>query len=551
MTSHTVYSRVPAGAICVNNPIKVLGIFVLFFMALFALLSAFKGVPSSYSLWSLDSTSTSQNDDALGVNSSQSVEVPKDKLLAGLLPEGLDENSCLSRYQLVMYQKHQMRRPSSHLIHRLRKYESLHKKCGPFTESYNRTLEYMKLGKYTNSTDCKYVVWTAIHGLGNRLLTLASAFLYALLTNRVLLIDPGAKIADLLCEPFPEVSWSLPSNFPVTSRQFNAFRKNSPQSYGNMLKNNILGNSTSTLPPYVYLNLVGGYNDYDQLFFCDEHQSILQKVTWLIIKSDIYFVPSLFLIPSFEQQLSNLFPEKELVFHYLGRYLFHPTNSVWGLITRNYDTYLARADERIGIQIRIFDWRNHGPYVLDQILACVRKEHLLPRINQSKSIFIPSDDQKPKTKAVLMTSLTSWYSEQIRNMYLQHPTVTGEVIQVHQPSQEKYQQTGKQMHDRKALAEIYLLSFSDKLVTSACSTFGYVAQSLGGLKPWILYRPEKLKAPDPPCQRAVSLEPCFHSPPSYDCKRKKGIDTGKLVPHVQHCEDRKKGIKLVDRNEDL
>ncbi|CDP20091.1 unnamed protein product [Coffea canephora] len=449
--------------------------------------------------------------DALGVNSSQSAEVPKDKLLAGLLPEGLDENSCLSRYQLVMYQKQQMRRPSSHLIHRLRKYESLHKKCGPLTESYNRTLEYMKLGKYTNSTDCKYVVWTAIHGLGNRLLTLASAFLYALLTNRVLLIDPGAKIADLLCEPFPEVSWSLPSNFPVTSRQFNAFRKNSPQSYGNMLKNNILGNSTSTLPPYVYLNLVGGYNDYDQLFFCDEHQSILQKVTWLIIKSDIYFVPSLFLIPSFEQELSNLFPEKELVFHYLGRYLFHPTNSVWGLITRNYDAYLARADERIGIQIRIFDRRNQGPYVLDQILACVRKE----------------------------------------NMYLQHPTVTGEVIQVHQPSQEKYQQTGKQMHDRKALAEIYLLSFSDKLVTSACSTFGYVAQSLGGLKPWILYRPEKLKAPDPPCQRAVSLEPCFHSPPSYDCKRKKGIDTGKLVPHVQHCEDRKKGIKLVDRNEDL
>lgn len=38
------------------------------------------------------------------------------------------------------------------------------------------------------------------------------------------------------------------------------------------------------------------------------------------------------------------------------------------------------------------------------------------------------------------------------------------------------------MHDRKALAEMYLLSMTDILVTtSVWSTFAYVAQGLGGL----------------------------------------------------------------------
>ena len=102
------------------------------------------------------------------------------------------------------------------------------------------------------------------------------------------------------------------------------------------------------------------------------------------------------------------------------------------------------------------------------------------------------------------------------------------------------------MHKRKAWAEMYLLCLMDKLVTSSWSTFVYVAQSLGGLRPWILYEIEKQTAPDPPCQRAMSMEPCFHAPPFYDCKRKIGTDTGKIVPNVQHCEDMSWGLKLFD-----
>ncbi|GFZ12116.1 fucosyltransferase 2 [Actinidia rufa] len=308
--------------------------------------------------------------------SSQPIEVPKDKLLGGLLATGFDEKSYLSRYQSVLYGKALIREPSSYLI--------------------------------------------------SRILTLASAFLYAFLTNRVLLVDHGADMINLFCEPFPE--------------------NNSTQ---------------TTVSSFLYLHLVHDYDDQDKLFFCDKDQTFMQHVAWLIMKTDNYFIPSLLLIPSFEKELRNLFPEKGTVFHFLGRYLFHPTNQAWDLITRYYQAYLAKADEKIGIQIRVFE-KEDGPYrqhTLDQILACTLKENLLPEINPKKHIISPPG--KNNTKAVLLSSLNSGYFE--KNV--------------------------------KVWSEMYLLSLTDKLVTNSWSTFGYVAQGLGGLKPWILIKTVNETAP--------------------------------------------------------
>ncbi|KAK9119154.1 hypothetical protein Scep_017247 [Stephania cephalantha] len=470
----------------------------------------------------------------------------KDKLYDGLLAAGLDDQSCISRYQSSLYRKSSSYKPSSYLLLRLRKYEALHKRCGPYTDSYNRTMEKLKAKQEIGPTDCNYLVWISFSGLGNRILTLTSAFLYALLTNRVLLVDRGRDMDDLFCEPFPKTSWLLPLDFPVN--QFDKFDQKSPESYGNLLKNNLISSSTGSPSPFLYLHLVHDYDDNDKLFFCEQDQAVLQKSPWLIMKSDNYFVPSLFLIPSFSEELANLFPSKETVFHHLGRYLFHPSNAVWGLITRYHEAYLANADEKIGLQIRVFDTRP-GPfkYVLDQILSCALKEKLLPEVNKQQAVVTLPGNRK--LKAVLTVSLNSGYFEMIRDMYWEYPTATGEVIRVSQPSHEGYQQTANQIHNRKAWAEMYLLSLTDVLVTSSWSTFGYVAQGLGGMKPWILYKPENETAPDPPCRRVMSMEPCFHAPPYYDCKNKIGTDTGSIVPYVVHCEDISWGIKLVDRDE--
>ena len=90
---------------------------------------------------------------------------------------------------------------------------------------------------------------------------------------------------------------------------------------------------------------------------------------------------------------------------------------------------------------------------------------------------------------------------------------------------------------------------TDWLVTSSWSTFGYVAQGLGVLKPWILFKPENQTALDLPCCHAMSMEPCFHAPPFYDYKAKAGTYTRLLVPHVRHCEDKSWSLKLVQPNE--
>ncbi|KAK4257205.1 hypothetical protein QN277_006823 [Acacia crassicarpa] len=526
--------------------IQLMGLFLLclmLFSVLFSVSVVLRDPPSDGVVEASKSVLFQANQsEGLNQDFSDSVELPRDQLLGGLLTAGFDERSCLSRYMSGINGKGLSGKPSSYLISRLRKYEALHKECGPHTESYNRTVKELSSGHFSGSSSCKYVVWVSFSGLGNRILTLASAFLYALLTNRVLLVDPGVDMRDLFCEPFPDVSWFLPPDFPLATKMLN-LNQQSSQCYGKMLKDNSITNSA--VPSYVYLHLVHDYDDQDKLFFCDEDQRYLQKIPWLIMKTDNYFIPSLYLMPSFEYELNDLFPKKDTIFHFLGRYLLHPTNKVWGLITRYYKAYLAKADERLGIQIRVFD-TDPGPFqhVLDQILSCTLKENLLPDVQRHQDTV--SSSEKQKLKAVLMTSLSSGYFEKVRDMYWEYPTVTGEVVGIYQPSHEGYQQTEKHMHNQKALAEMYLLSLTDALVTSSWSTFGYVAQGLGGLKPWILYKPENRTAPDLPCRRAMSMEPCFHAPPFYDCKAKRGTDTGELVPHVRHCEDMSWGLKVVD-----
>ncbi|CAI9112089.1 OLC1v1012466C1 [Oldenlandia corymbosa var. corymbosa] len=529
---------------CRRNPVKSLVIFAVLLVAS-VLFSALKDRSTDLmNIWILKTDG--------GKNNILLDEVLQEKYLGGLIAQGFDEKSCLSRHQSLWKHKGpQPHRPSSHLISKLRNYEKLHRRCGPHTKSFKKSLEYLNSsdhGNYDKITDCKYLVWKSRDGLGNRMITLVSAFLYALLTQKVLLVDPGAHISGLFCEPFRGSSWLISS--PIINRFMN-FGRYSPHTYDYILK----WENRSVIPPYAFMYLAHDYTEEDKRFFCDEDQAFIRKVPWLVIQSNVYFVPSLFLMPSFQKELNLLFPEKQTVFHFLGRYLFHPTNSVWNSITTYYNSYLASADEKIGIQIRIFR-TNPDPFneLLEQILACVIKENaVLPQIND-KMMMKPGGVQSNRTKAVLLTSLDIRYFDAIKKMYEENSTQTGEIIQVFQPSNETKQDSYNHIQNMKALAEMYLLSLTDKLVTSSKSTFGYVAQSLGGMRPWILYRPEEYNATDskPACQRALSMEPCFQAPPTLECKTRERVDTGKIVGYVRHCEDMSWtwGLKLYDKPDD-
>ncbi|KAG2261584.1 hypothetical protein Bca52824_068663 [Brassica carinata] len=343
---------------------------------------------------------TSEDDSTL-----QRDQNPKDSvdlsLLGGLLVPGFKKDTCLSRYQSSLYRKASPYKPSMHLISKLRGYEELHKRCGPGTRPYtnaDRLLKPKQTGD-PESEGCKYVVWMEFSGLGNRIISIASAFLYAMLTDRVLLVEGGEQFSDLFCEPFLDTTWLLPKDFTLT-KQLSGFSQNSPHCHGEMLKRRLINGSTVSSLSYLYLHLAHDYNDHDKMFFCEEDQSLLKNVPWLIMRTNNFFAPSLFLIPSFEEELGMMFPEKGTVFHHLGRYLFHPSNHVWGLITRYYNAYLAKADERIGLQIRVFDEKSGvSPQVTKQILSCVQNEELLPKLGEQHKQ--PSEEEEFKLKAVL------------------------------------------------------------------------------------------------------------------------------------------------------
>ncbi|KAL6605978.1 hypothetical protein ACP70R_041631 [Stipagrostis hirtigluma subsp. patula] len=472
----------------------------------------------------------------------------KDVLLGGLLVPGFDEQSCASRYQSVYYRKNMTRPPSPYLVKRLREQEALQRWCGPGTAPYARASERLKSGQagVDDVDGCGYLVLISYRGLGNRMLAMASAFLYALLTDRVLLVDRGYgnTLPELFCEPFPGTTWALPLDFPLD--KFRELTEDAPESYGNVAVNR--SGSVSGLR-FVYLNLDHAASPANLLVYCDDHRRFLHRVQWAILRSDQYIAPGLFLNPAYQEELHRLFPRKDSVFYILSRYLLHPTNDIWGMVTRFYQSYLQNADERLGIQIRVFDGDKPFQHVLDQILACTSQEHLLPAVVSAGGGAPPLPTARARSKAVLMTGLSSWYHDNIREMYWQSATVDGEVVSVHQPSHEEHQLWFHSKHDMKALAEIYLLSLTDKIVTSAWSTFGYVGYSLGGLTPYIMFKPKNMTAPNPPCTRAMSMEPCSFGVPHFDCKTKdinKDVLQWNPLPHVRACEDIFWGIKLTD-----
>ncbi|XP_078157371.1 putative fucosyltransferase 8 [Carex rostrata] len=471
---------------------------------------------------------------------SNQTSTPINNYLDGLIPSNFNKGSCLSRFEWALLRKSSPHMPSSYLLQKLRNYEALHKKCGPNTPLYKKSIEQLKSGHSVEHLDCNYVVWIPLNGLGNRILSLASTFLYAILTNRVLLIDMTNELDDLFCEPFPDTSWILPSDFPV--KNLNQLNVNSDVTYGNMLNKHIISNDSNTtfesLHSYVYAHIVEDYHDLDRMFFCNDDQIVLGKVNWLLLKSDLYFAPALYKLPLFEEELNLLFPAKESVFYLLAHYLIHPTNDVWGLVKRYYNSYLAKADEKIGIQVRVFSFtRVSSDVILQQILDCSKLESILPELHSNGTQAFKTNEQK--SKAILVVSLHAYYYEKIKSMY------TGELVSVYQPSHEEMQKTENQLHNQKALAEMYMLSLCDVFLTTGISTFGYVSYGLAGIKPVILMPIWDKKIPDLPCVRETSMEPCHLQPANPSCKGRT-MDKEKVQQYVKQCPDKDVGIKLFD-----
>lgn len=524
---------------------------VLCFFSLPLFLALSRGRPNLSDVWHLGVSVTARDENATAGSESSDAPPPasRDRLLGGLLSPDISEGSCLSRYASSLHRRPSPHLPSPYLASRLRKYEALHRKCGPGTLSYKKSLMQLPSPHSMGLVECRYLVWAPTSGhIGDRVLSIASAFLYALLTRRVLLLQLADDMAGLFCEPFPGATWELPAGGFLPDH-IKGLRRGSDRSYGNFIRaaknkdgsdDGPAGLPAESLPPYAYVHLEHDYQQPEQLFFCDDDQTVLSNVNWLILRSNLYFAAGLFLVPQFEEELRWMFPASDTAFHHVGRYLFHPSNEVWQLITRYYTSYMASFEENIGLQITTFAW-NPVPFeeYFKQVSACTSQEKILPEVDTTPGVL--HEATAATSKAVLVSSEHPEYAEKLKSMYYEHATVTGETVSVLQPGG-----GGNHSHNQKAVVEMFLQSYCDVSVVSGWSTVGYVGHGLAGLKPWLLLAPRNQTAADPPCVQATSMEPCFHAPPSYDCRAKKKGDLGAVLRHVRHCEDVGDGLKLFD-----
>ncbi|CAM6125972.1 unnamed protein product [Calypogeia fissa] len=460
------------------------------------------------------------------------------------------QKKCSSRYKQHCYWKSNYH-PSLSFLRALRTYEAHHRKC---TEG--RPLTDLAM-RGSAPSKCKYLVWRDLDGKGNQLISLVSAFVYALLTDRALLITRGAELQHLLCEPFPQSSWLLPEDFPDDRI------RESAEVHGvfydralNSLNSSTTKGKNFEIPKRLEAFMSNWQTPSDLKFFCEGEQKLVTKVPWVFYRSNQYSVPGFYFIKSFRSQLNAWFPDRAVFLH-AGRYLLSPQNEIWDQIMNVYKSEMASADRRLAIQVRA--WGNgYTPIISAHIHSCAVYTGLLPNLTSSSENPSQQDPNDGVVRAqnplvhherisVVLTSLRKEYAEKLAEVFNKtmqtENTSSGSKVRIVSPSSEGEQQTGHLSHDRKVIADMWLLSFADDMVSSPRSTFGYVSHGLAGIKPIVFnqYGISKEEVPNPPCWRSNLPGPCFiDHPDNMECPLEPGPsyigDAHTDLEEVRPCE---------------
>ncbi|CAI5472754.1 unnamed protein product [Closterium sp. Yama58-4] len=431
--------------------------------------------------------------------------------------------------------------------------------------------------------DCKYLLWQepTFNGLGNQLLSLVSAFVYALLTDRTLLISPAAFNARLLCNPFPHSSWRPPS---LSSQDFDlmaAVARNHMVGRMEMDDGARGGDEEQRHPNAAFSDLSCRANVSDLEFYCSKVQRQISAIRFLGLDTEEYIVPALYFVPEFDAELERLFPDRLPLMH-VGRYLLHPANYLWEEITRAFRAYLAPYQHRVGIQIRDFTTDTMDePQVIQRTMQCalniskglpplmeharwksIMNEEVAPTALEQQWLDRPRDkayegssssSSSPRSIGVLVASLKRSYQDAIRDAYVEGVPLGGHDVAVNSLSHESGQTYGEERQLELALKEMWLLSMCDLLMVSDSSTFGYMAAGLAGVSPFSLNIVRRMGADwdvngRPECE-VTTPEPCYLSmleahQRQIQCPGEPPKSPVEMSPKVKYCPNYRIGIAL-------
>jgi xyloglucan fucosyltransferase len=440
---------------------------------------------------------------------------------------------CQSRTELEPFYtrrkfvKHVRRNPKWDAV--LKEYATLHRACLQKID-WNATKYFLERN---DSSGCKFAVaggpgWA---GLGNKVLPTLTVLLYAVLTQRVLLVPAASRLPEIMCEPFEGSSWGIdPERLFTPSENHEDVWK--PFSDFESLVDATTFSSTHSK---LYAVRPASWCQPVPRFFCDTEQAILQtQVPWLYFQSCILFMPKLFAIPAFQPVLEDLFPDRMATTHII-RSVMYPADPVWTRVKHVDTTHLRHAERRLGVQIRYRDlapqFQEVHTTVNSRVVQCALSHGIL-------NTTTPASAQP--TTTIFITSLFPDLRDELTELF-SATTIT-------QLSQGAVQKFGLE-EDVQALAEVMCLSFSDDLFVTPLSTFGGMAQAYGAVTPYFLeYRNDTAL---PPCERGQTVDPCHQDPEmEYICPHDRRVD-GKTITEVvsaiRACPviDTPRGVQLV------
>lgn len=232
------------------------------------------------------------------------------------VPDKKDQK-CLHKKETRFNQRIPIESPALRVV--LKRYEELHKEATT-TENIK---EVFLSADSPDKVKYKYVyMQQGSSGLGNRLISILSGFLFALLTDRVLLIKSmDYDFNSLLCQPFHNSSWILPEGIEINKISDKIKRGGSAGGgqYGNMKE-----------PDYI--------------------RELKNVPLYYMIDSEQYFMPYIFGNLEFKERLEKWFPSKN-VGTVLGKYLFHPRDDIWQEVLESFQSKPALGHS-LGMQVR-------------------------------------------------------------------------------------------------------------------------------------------------------------------------------------------------------
>ncbi|CAI5952485.1 unnamed protein product [Closterium sp. NIES-65] len=375
--------------------------------------------------------------------------------------------------------------PSLALRRRLSEYRRMHRRCTQIHDwlaFYRNPYMGWKDG-VDGLGNCKYLFFMppAYHGMGNRIMALISAFAYALLTNRTLIIPPDSFLFRFFCDPFPGTSWTIP---------LDAYNTISQTVHRSLARNRGLVNGWDGHDVSMHMSWDSKADTWGM--FCEAEQQEMATARFATLYTDYFLVPHFYLVPSLQVQLESLFPDRR-VFTHLSRYLLHPANYLWDRITRLYHGHLALHSLTVGLQIRafeeteedlmvnVFECATNIARVLPPVMPTDQWRHTAASVTEEALLGV-----RGRSIGALVVSLNPTHGTKLRDRYMLGKPLDGSTVSVFSVSGEGQEKQEDQLQYELAVTEMWLLAFCDVLLVTDTSTFGYVAAGVAGVTPYTM-----------------------------------------------------------------